>query len=234
MNEQINEFKVYRNTYCLLKAIPDRSKQGELALDILDYAFKDIEPLYLEDDELYGYWINIIEVLKKTKSSIFKGKQGGRPKKDDEFYEGKKANSKAELKANQKAETKAGTKPNNNISYFLFLISNFNNLNNDETIKNKIIDWLEYKQERKEPYTERGLKSLLVRIDRATSLYGVERVIDLIDECMGSMYKGIIFEKLEKKELNSSKQSKREENKAALNELKEKYMRTQNDLHRNN
>lgn len=234
MNEQINEFKVYRNTYCLLKAIPDRSKQGELALDILDYAFKNIEPLYLEDDELYGYWINIIEVLKKTKSSILKGKQGGRPKKDGEFNEEKKAELKAELKANQKAVTKVGAKPNNNISYFLFLISDFNNLNNDETIKNKIIDWLEYKQERKEPYTERGLKSLLVRIDRATSLYGVERIIDLIDECMGSMYKGIIFEKLEKKELSSSKQSKREENKAALNELKAKYMRTQNDLHRNN
>lgn len=230
MNEQINEFKVYRNTYCLLKAIPDRSKQGELALDILDYAFKDIEPLYLEDDELYGYWINIIEVLKKTKSSILKGKQGGRPKKDDEFNEEKKANSKAKLKANQKVETKAGAKPNN-ISYFLFLISNFNILNNNKLIKNKIKDWLEYKEERKEMYKEKGLNALLARLERATSQYGVEKVLNLIDECMANGYKGIIFEKLETNKLNSSKQSKREENKAALNELKEKYMREQNDIH---
>ena len=233
MNDKINEFKIYRNTYYLLKSIPDKFKQGELALNILDYAFKDIEPLYQEDDELYGYWINIIEVLKKTKASILKGKQGGRPKKDDEFDEEKKANSKAELKANQKAETKAGAKPNNNISYFLFLISNFNNLNNNEIIKNKIIDWLEYKQERKEMYKEKGLNALLARLERATSQYGVEKVLNLIDECMANGYKGIIFEKLERKELNSSNQSKREENKAVLNELKEKYMREQNDLHRN-
>ncbi len=226
MNEQINEFKVYRNTYCLLKAIPDRSKQGELALDILDYAFKDIEPLYLEDDELYGYWINIIEVIKKTKSSILKGKQGGRPKKNDEFNEEEKANSKAKGKANLKAETKP-----NNISYFLFLISNFNILNNNKLIKNKVKDWLEYKEERKEMYKEKGLNALLARLERATSQYGVEKVLNLIDECMANGYKGIIFEKLETNKLNSSKQSKREENKAALNELKEKYMREQNDIH---
>ena len=65
-------------------------------------------------------------------------------------------------------------------------------------LREKIEQWVKYKWERKEYYKETGFKSLLARIESATSQYGVDQVINLIDECMANNYKGIIFEKLTK------------------------------------
>ena len=63
-------------------------------------------------------------------------------------------------------------------------------------LRGKIESWIEYKDERKEQYTETGLKSLLTQIENNTKKYGDEKIINLIDECMANNYKGIIFDKL--------------------------------------
>lgn len=62
----------------------------------------------------------------------------------------------------------------------------------------KVSDWIQYKVERKEPYKEQGLKSLLKQIENNSIVYGDDAVINLIDECMASNWKGIIFDRLEK------------------------------------
>lgn len=73
--------------------------------------------------------------------------------------------------------------------------SYFNSENLDKAIK----EWLEYKKERKDkPYTEIGLKKLLTQIKNNVNEYGEQQVVNLIDECMGNNYKGIIFDKLKK------------------------------------
>lgn len=81
-----------------------------------------------------------------------------------------------------------------------------NNYSND--LKDTIINWLNYKVERKENYKEQGFKSLLTQIKNNIEKYNEKNVIQIISECMASNYKGIIFEKLEKK---PKKQIKQEE-----------------------
>lgn len=65
-----------------------------------------------------------------------------------------------------------------------------------DALKAKMYEWITYKTERKEPYKETGLKSLLRQVENKAMEYGEPAIIDLIDLCMASSWKGIIFEKL--------------------------------------
>lgn len=82
----------------------------------------------------------------------------------------------------------------NNISNFTFLNDGTNKL-----LKDKILDWLDYKIERKDkPYTVTGFKALLTQISNNTKKYGVKAIINLIDNSMANNYQGIIFDSLKK------------------------------------
>lgn len=63
-------------------------------------------------------------------------------------------------------------------------------------MKAKLGEWITYKVERKESYKETGLKSLLRQVENKCQEYGEPAVMDLIDVCMASDWKGIIFDKL--------------------------------------
>ena len=65
-----------------------------------------------------------------------------------------------------------------------------------DSVKSKMSEWVLYKAERKDFYTETGLKSLLRQVEKNCKTYGEHSVVDLIDDCMSSLYKGIIFDKL--------------------------------------
>lgn len=100
-------------------------------------------------------------------------------------------------------ENLKGNNNNNNNKKEIYKENYFNSENLDKAIK----EWLEYKKERKDkPYTEIGLKKLLTQIKNNVNEYGEQQVVNLIDECMGNNYKGIIFDKLKK-------QSKKEDDK---------------------
>lgn len=68
-----------------------------------------------------------------------------------------------------------------------------------EALQAKMAEWITYKTERKEPYKEQGMKSLLRQIENNQLTYGEKAVCDLIDECMASGWKGIIFDRLKQK-----------------------------------
>jgi len=192
MNE-INNFTFYRNYYELIKYLPDEERL-QMYDALLGYMFEDFEP---ELDGLSkGIWINLKMPLDTSKINIENGKKGGRPKN----------RNKTEIETETITEPKAKAKANN-ISTFLFLLSNFYFLNNNNNLKNKIEEWLKYKWERKEYYKETGFKKLLARIESATSQYGVDEVLNLIDECMANNYKGIIFEKLNGKRSKSKSEN---------------------------
>lgn len=72
----------------------------------------------------------------------------------------------------------------------------------------KIREWITYKIERKDEYQEQGLKSLLTQIKKNCAKYGENAVCDLIDECMASNWKGIIFERLKGKEIQPQSSNK--------------------------
>lgn len=60
--------------------------------------------------------------------------------------------------------------------------------------------WLEYKAEQKKAYKPVGLKSLITTIKNKVEQYGEQAVIELITECMGANYQGIIWDKLTKQQ----------------------------------
>lgn len=67
-----------------------------------------------------------------------------------------------------------------------------------EPVKEQMEIWFKYKTERKEAYKEQGMKSLLKQVEKRTAKYGDKSVIDLIETCMSSNWKGIIWDILEK------------------------------------
>lgn len=72
--------------------------------------------------------------------------------------------------------------------------------NISESLQAKLTEWLTYKTERKESYKEQGLKALLRKVENNALEYGDKAICELIDECMANGWKGIIFDKLKKKE----------------------------------
>lgn len=65
-----------------------------------------------------------------------------------------------------------------------------------DVLQAKVAEWITYKVERKEPYKQQGLKSLLTQIENKSNQYGEQAVCNLIDECMANNWKGIIFDRL--------------------------------------
>ncbi len=78
-----------------------------------------------------------------------------------------------------------------------------------ENLQSKLCEWIKYKTERKEGYKEQGLKSLLRQIENNQITYGEQAVCDLIEECMASNWKGIIFDRLKQKPVKQYQQNTR-------------------------
>lgn len=66
-------------------------------------------------------------------------------------------------------------------------------------VKAKITEWVMYKAERNDFYKETGMKVLLKRIVDNCHTFGETAVIEVIDDSMSSLYKGIIFDRLKGK-----------------------------------
>ena len=66
-------------------------------------------------------------------------------------------------------------------------------------LRTALDDWLAYKRERREPYKPKGLHALISQIERACALHSPEAVADLIHDCMASGYRGITFDRLERR-----------------------------------
>ena len=178
----IKSFSFYRNYYELIKCLSNEERL-KLYDAILEFVFEDKEPEF--KNLLKGIWVNLKMPLETSKNNAGRG---GRPKKEENRLKTEKKPIKNRLKTEKKT---------NNISIFLFLISNniYNNIYINNSIYNKIYEWLEYKEQRKEKYTEIGLRKLLTQIDNKISEYDEQTICDLIDECMANNYKGIIFDK---------------------------------------
>ena len=66
-----------------------------------------------------------------------------------------------------------------------------------ERVKASICKWLEYK---KYNYQEMGFKALLTIVQRKVEEYGADAIIELVDECISNTWKGLIWEKLNKRQ----------------------------------
>lgn len=179
---KVNSFTFYYDYYNLIDTLPIEDK-SILLIAITDYVFKDIEPILTGHNQA---------VFNTLKSQLNLSKNNSKRSKKNKPKENKKTNQK-------KTEKKPNEKPEENktsVLSFKFLVSNLEFLKDRGLLRGKIEDWLMYKKERKEHYTETGLKSLLTQIENNTKKYGEEKIINLIDECMANNYKGIIFDRL--------------------------------------
>ena len=191
MND-INSFTFYKDYYYLIDTMPIEDKK-ELAVAILDYVFKDLEP------NLNGHNQAIFNTLSRQLDCSKNKSKSARKANQIEIKQ----------KSNQnQTEIKKGNKTS--VLSFKFYVSNLEFLKDRGLLRGKIEDWLDYKWERKEPYKETGFKSLMTRIEKYTEKFGEEKMIELIDECMASNYKGIIFEKLDKHNLPDKTKLERE------------------------
>lgn len=64
-------------------------------------------------------------------------------------------------------------------------------------LQDKMGEWITYKTERKEPYKEQSMKSLLRQVENNSLKYGDQAVCNLIDDSMANGWKGIIFDRLQ-------------------------------------
>lgn len=90
-----------------------------------------------------------------------------------------------------------------------------------DDLQAKMGEWITYKTERKEPYKEQGMKSLLRQVENNAITYGDQAVCDLIDECMASNWKGIIFDRLKQKPVRNVQQNNRRNGNVFLDMLED-------------
>lgn len=77
-----------------------------------------------------------------------------------------------------------------------------------EELRGKLVEWLQYKTERRESYKETGLKSLLRQVENNAKKYGDQEICDLIDLSMSGGWKGIAFDKLKSQGMRNSSSKK--------------------------
>lgn len=65
-----------------------------------------------------------------------------------------------------------------------------------QDVKDKMVEWISYKAEIKDFYTETGLQALLRKVYDRCKTFGDTAVMEVIDDSMSSNYKGIIFDRL--------------------------------------
>lgn len=80
-----------------------------------------------------------------------------------------------------------------------------------DAFQHKIAEWISYKAEINDFYTETGLRTLLNKISNNIKGYGEQAVIEVIDDSMSSLYKGIIFDRLKTKGKDTPKPQKQAE-----------------------
>ncbi len=68
-----------------------------------------------------------------------------------------------------------------------------------EPLAQEVDLWLQYKSERREKYSPTGLKMLIKRIGKHEQEYGANAVINLIEESMSSNYRGIIWDRIQRR-----------------------------------
>lgn len=193
----VKSFMFYDNYYLLINLLPDE-EQKILAVSVLKYMFENIEPNFEPGTKCYSVWINLVRALNTSKKNSINGKKGGAPEGNNNATKTIKKTSQNSTENQPKKQAKRVTKKQTNIFSYLYLIIN-NSYKDRGLLRGKIKEWLDYKIERNEPYKETGFKSLLTQINNNCAKYGESNVINLIDECMASNYKGIIFDKLKNK-----------------------------------
>jgi len=189
MNE-IKSFTFYKNYYELLDNLPTKNKRKMLEI-IVDYVFKDIEPEGLKGMDL-AIWNNLKMPLDTSKNNSMRSLGYGAPTGNQNAS--KKTNQK-QTKNKPKTNQTGNQKQTNNISIFLFLISNFKFNNN---INSLLKEYLEVRIKNKYTITESIVNRLCNKLIQYSS--NDEEKEEIILNAINGAWKDFYPLKKEKKE----------------------------------
>ena len=82
-----------------------------------------------------------------------------------------------------------------------------------------VVDWLAYKDERSESYTERGLKAFLSQVKKMEAKFGSDHVAELMELAMSNEWKGWNYKRGESGPKKTFEQQKLDNTKEALREF---------------
>lgn len=179
MNE-IKSFTFYKNYYDLLDNLPQKNKRKMLEI-IVDYMFKNKEPDGLKKMDL-AIWNNIKMPLDKSKKNSLRSLDNGAPI-------GNQNALKKQTKNKPKTNQMGNQKQTNNISIFLFLLSNLyiSNLDNKDIIYKLFNEYLELRVKKKYTLTE----TIVTRLINKCNEYGKtdEEKIEIITNAINGAWK---------------------------------------------
>lgn len=182
-----------------VSALEDDEK-GRLFVAILEYARSGEVP-DMQGRESILFPVFKSQIDRDMESSVKQsenGKKGGRPRAKTESKENQnkpketkrkltKANKEEEKDKEKDKDKEEDNPPNPPLQGV------------SPQLEAAFADWLQYKHERREDYKPTGLKALQTQIINNAARYGEQAVIDLIRECMGNNWRGIIFDKLDER-----------------------------------
>ena len=115
-----------------------------------------------------------------------------------------------EKEIEEEKKKKSKSKKDKALDLLNSLLPNYNNSFSD-VVADKMQDWILYKAEINDFYTETGLRTLLNKVYLNCKNYGEQAVIEVIDDSISSLYKGIIFDKLKMASKSTLKPQKQAE-----------------------
>lgn len=65
-----------------------------------------------------------------------------------------------------------------------------------DKLRLKVMDWLEYKNQKREPYKPKGFEAFAKKVKSYAAACGEDAVIDAIDDAMANGWKGVVWEKI--------------------------------------
>ena len=95
-------------------------------------------------------------------------------------------------------------------------------MNISEPLREKILEWLQYKREIGNTYKETGFKSLLKQVEQAEQKHGASAVMNQIDLAMSRSWQGMYLDKIQDaRNVNNNKQQRVDPLAQAIEEMKE-------------
>lgn len=189
-----NQFTFYRSYRDALRELPPKEFKAAV-LAICDYALDETEP------SLSGIPNSVFILIRPTLDSG-RIKAANRAKKTESKEEQTNNKRKTKQEETRKEGEKEGEgerekERENDSSLPVDPLSGMENLS--PGLRGAVEDWLRYKAERREPYKPQGLKSLITEVKNNAERYGDADIIELIRQCMGNNWRGIIFDRLAEK-----------------------------------
>ena len=191
------QFTFYRSFASALRRIRKDADRARAYDAICDYALDGKEPDLSGLSDAAAIAFELIKpTLDASKRKAENGKRGANSKQEQSASKSE-ANSK-QTDSKQQTKGKRGKAPSEK--------EKENEIENECSLppippfqgelKNAFDSWLRYKKERRESYTEEGLRNLVSQIRNNAEKYGEPAVAEVIRASMASGYQGIIFDRL--------------------------------------